>query len=55
MSHPVKLPDKRTMAYELLQLIAILGELPSHQLTRLPGGDRYKESEKAEAYPYILP
>ena len=43
MPHPVKLPDKRTMAYELLQLIAILGELPSHQLSRLPGGERYKE------------
>ena len=43
MPYPVKLPDKRTMAYELLQLIAILGELPSHQLSRLPGGERYKE------------
>lgn len=36
------LPDKQTVGYMLLELIAISGELPADQLKRLYGGDSYK-------------
>lgn len=36
------LPDKQTVGYTLLELVAISGELPANQLCRLPGGDSYK-------------
>lgn len=36
------LPGKQTKGYELLELIAISGELPVSQLSRLPGGESYK-------------
>ena len=38
------MPGKQTMAYKILELIAILGELPSGQLSRLPGGEEYKKT-----------
>ncbi len=38
------LPDKQTVGYMLLELVAISGELPADQLKRLPGGDSYKLS-----------
>lgn len=36
------LPDKQTVGYMLLELVAISGELPADQLKRLYGGDSYK-------------
>lgn len=36
------LPDKLTVAYDLLELVAISGELPADQLARLYGGESYK-------------
>lgn len=36
------LPDKQTVGYMLLELVAISGELPANQLHRLVGGDSYK-------------
>lgn len=36
------LPDKQTVGYTLLELVAVSGELPADQLCRLPGGDSYK-------------
>ena len=36
------LPDKQTVGYTLLEIVAISGELPANQLCRLPGGDSYK-------------
>lgn len=42
MRHPENLPDKETAGYQLLELVAISGELPADQLRRLPGGDAYK-------------
>ena len=38
------LPDKQTVGYMLLELIAVSGELPADQLRRLSGGDSYKLS-----------
>lgn len=38
------LPDKQTVGYMLLELVAISGELPADQLRRLSGGDSYKLS-----------
>lgn len=38
------LPDKQTVGYMLLELVAISGELPADQLRRLTGGDSYKLS-----------
>ena len=43
ISQKTKLPGKQTRAYELLELAAIFGEFPSELLTRLSGGDSYKE------------
>ncbi len=37
-------PNKQTRAYELLELIAIFGEFPTKALSRLPGGETYKEA-----------
>ena len=42
MRCPESLPDKETAGYQLLELVAISGELPADQLRRLPGGDAYK-------------
>ena len=42
MRHPENLPDKETAGYQLLELVAISGELPADQLRRLPGGYAYK-------------
>jgi len=39
------LPGRQTQSYSLLELIAITGELPTNQIKRLPGGDRYKEEK----------
>lgn len=36
------LPGSLSQSYQLLELIAISGELPADQLSRLPGGDSYK-------------
>ena len=36
------LPDKQTVGYTLLELVAVSGELPADQFCRLPGGDSYK-------------
>lgn len=35
-------PGKQTKGYELLELVAISGELPANQLSRLSGGESYK-------------
>jgi hypothetical protein len=35
-------PGSLSQSYQLLELIAISGELPADQLSRLPGGDSYK-------------
>ena len=43
ISHKTPLPGKRTRAYELLTLSVIFGEFPSDLLSRLSGGDSYKE------------
>lgn len=40
----IEFPNQRTRAYELLELIAICGELPTDQLSRLSGGVSYKET-----------
>lgn len=37
-------PGRQTIAYKILELIAISGELPSGQLSRLPGGEEYKKA-----------
>ena len=37
-----RLPDRQTVGYMLLELVAISGELPADQLRRLSGGDSYK-------------
>ena len=44
MRYPSSLPDKQTVGYMLLELVAISGELPAGQLERLSGGDSYKLS-----------
>ncbi len=36
------LPNKETLGYTLLELVALSGELPTNQLTRLFGGESYK-------------
>lgn len=36
------LPDRQTVGYYLLELIAVSGEFPTEQLDRLPGGSSYK-------------
>lgn len=38
------LPDKQTVGYMLLEIVAVSGELPADQLKRLSGGDSYKLS-----------
>lgn len=42
MTHGNLLPGKQTKSYELLELIAVSGELPASQLFRLSGGESYK-------------
>lgn len=44
MPYKNKLPGKGTVGYDLLELTAISGELPSSQLSRLSGGNSYKET-----------
>ena len=44
MPRKIEFPNQRTRAYELLELIAICGELPTNQLPRLSGGVSYKET-----------
>lgn len=41
MKNPVTLPRQDTMAYRLLELIAICGEFPARLLPRLPGESAY--------------
>ena len=41
---PQKAPGSLSQAYQLLELVAISGELPASQLSRLAGGISYKES-----------
>ena len=36
---PQSLPGRQTVSYYLLGLTALSGEVPSDQLSRLPGGD----------------
>lgn len=38
------LPDKDTVSLNLLELIAISGELPTHLLSRIAGSNSYKET-----------
>ncbi len=38
------LPDKRTRAYKLLELVAVFGEFPTRSLSRLSGGESYTET-----------
>ncbi len=42
MSSAQLLPDEQALGYLILSLTAILGEFPTHQLLRLPGGESYK-------------
>ena len=42
MRYTDSLPDKQTVGYMLLELVAISGELPTDQLKRLYGGESYK-------------
>lgn len=42
MRYSDNLPDKQTVGYMMLELVAVSGELPADQLRRLPGGDSYK-------------
>lgn len=44
MRYSDSLPDKQTVGYMLLEIVAISGELPADQLKRLSGGDSYKLS-----------
>ena len=39
----IKLPEQPSVGYSILALTAICGELPADQLSRLPGGDSYKQ------------
>ena len=39
----IKLPEQHAIGYAILALTAICGELPADQLSRLPGGDSYKQ------------
>ena len=41
---PQKAPGSLSQAYQLLELVAISGELPASQLSRLAGGISYKEN-----------
>lgn len=41
---PQKAPGSLTLAYQLLELVAVSGELPAGQLSRLGGGSSYRES-----------
>lgn len=38
------LPGRQTVGYHLLELTAVCGEFPSSELSRLPGGECYKEN-----------
>ncbi len=38
------LPNENTTGYLLLELVAVSGELPASQLTRISGGDSYKSA-----------
>ena len=40
----ITLPDRTTVGGSLLELVAVCGELPTNQLSRLPGGEHYKEN-----------
>lgn len=44
ISQKTTLPGKRTRAYELLELVAVSGEFPVELLSRLSGGESYKET-----------
>ncbi len=41
---PQKAPGSLSQAYQLLELVAISGEMPANQLDRLAGGTSYKEN-----------
>ena len=41
---PQKAPGSLSQAYQLLALVALSGELPASQLSRLAGGTSYKEN-----------
>ena len=43
MSDENILPKKQSQAYAILELIAVLGEVPASQIKRLSGSARYKE------------
>ena len=43
ISDDTALPKKQSQAYKILELIAVLGEVPTRQIKRLAGGERYKE------------
>ena len=36
------LPNRQSQAYTILSIIAVSGELPTKQISRLPGGREYK-------------
>lgn len=40
---PILLPEQHSIGFAILALTAICGELPADQLSRLPGGDSYKQ------------
>ena len=44
MKKTIPIPEDNTMRYQLLSLIAMCGEFPVDQLSRLAGGKRYKEN-----------
>ena len=37
------MPEKDTVSYRLISLIAIAGEMPATEIKRIPGGESYKK------------
>lgn len=55
MKKQIPIPQDDSMRYMLLSLIAVCGEFPVDQLSRLTGGERYKENviKDLKAYKWI--
>ena len=55
MSKQIPIPQDDSMRYTILSLIAVCGEFPVDQLSRLTGGERYKENviTDLKAYKWI--
>ena len=42
------MPEDGTLAYSILAMIAICGDFPANQISRMPGGERYKKEKLKE-------